>query len=295
MIVNLSIRGNPLFRARPAHSSRDLRVLPPMATGGAAVDRVYLLAPESQSQALATKYGINSNKHGAFFNLDDDVSLARIHPGMLPFFARPQVAPFICDLAPANSWGSSLAALLSSTSLLPVASASSQKFGHKCYLCGAPQASAKAPAHHARPWWGYGSPVDGEAFARQHLMALTPMCIDCADMLQLGRPTETARLQALLRRLGTVFRFTDAETRQYHELALQRWEKHSGYLWAADLSRVFSGVTVELQAAWQHSVDPGQSDPILYRSGGATGRPASFQLRGVRYRLSGHHRIHLHP
>jgi hypothetical protein len=286
------VRDNPLFRPRVARSSLELAVLQPVFPGGKPVSRVYLLAPESRGKELAARLGIESNKHGANFQIDTGIDLTSIPSNLLPFFARPQVAPFLSDLAPANSWGGSLATLLSSGSMQKFAAAASRKFADKCYLCGAPRLTPKAPAHHARPWWGYAEPANGEAFGRQYLLALTPMCHDCVDMLQLARGDDTARLEPVLGRLAIVFRMKEHEIRAYHALTIQRWERHSRHMWAADLSRVFGDETVELQAAWQHSADSGQGQPILYRAGSHQSQPASLLLRGVRYTLSGSHRVH---
>jgi hypothetical protein len=286
------VRGNPLFRPRAARSSLDLGVLQPVFPGSKPLSRVYLLAPESKGEELAERFGIEFNKHGANFQLDAGVELARIPAELLPFYARPQVAPFLNDLAPANSWGGSLATLLSSSSMQTFAAAASRKFGAKCYLCGAPRLTPKTPPHHARPWWGYAEPANGEAFGRQYLLALTPMCRDCVDMLQLARGDDAARLESVLTRLAAVFRMKEAEVREYHGLVVQRWERHSRYMWAVDLSRVFGDATVELQAAWQHSSDSGHEQPVLYRAGSTNSQPASLLLRGVRYTLNSSHREH---
>lgn len=291
--MSATIRGNPLFRRRAFGSSKELKVLPPVFPGSKATSRVHLLAPEYMGESLADRYGIDCNKNGACFQLEDGVHLNRIPAELLPFFARPHVAPFMNDLAPAQSWGGSLAALLTSTSLQPIAEASSMRFGGKCYLCGAPP-HAKAPPHAARPWWGYVEPSNNERFGRQYLLAVTPMCRDCADMLQLARAGEAPRLQTVLARLGAVFRFSEAEARQYHDLMERRWVRHNSHFWAVDLSRVFTNATVELQAAWQHSSDSDLAQPVLYRASGSSGKPASLQLRGVKYTVSGNHRVHFH-
>ena len=286
------VRSNPLFKARSARSSLELGVLHPVFPGSKPINRIYLLAAESRGEQLAERYGIECNKHGANFQLDAGVDLSRIPSELLPFYARPQVAPFLNDLAPANSWGGSLAALLASSSMQPIAVSASRKFADKCYLCGAPRLTPKTPPHHARPWWGYAEPANGEPFGRQYLLALTPMCRDCVDMLQMARGDDASRLEAVLARLAAVFRMSEPEVREYHSLAVQRCERHSRHMWAVDLSRVFGDATVELQAAWQHSADSGQEQPVLYRAGGVQSQPAALLLRGVRYTLNGSHRMH---
>lgn len=286
------VRSSPLFRPRLASSSLELGVLHPVFPGSKPVTRVYLLAAESAGEALADKFGIEFNKHGANFQLDAGVDLTRIPSELLPFYARPQVAPFLNDLAPSNSWGGSLAALLSTGSMQSASAAASRKFADKCYLCGTPRLTPKTPPHHAWPWWGYAEPANGETFGRQYLLALTPMCRDCVDMLKMARGDEASRIETVLTRLAAIFRMSEPEVREYHSLVVQRCERHSRHLWAADLSRVFGDATVELQAAWQHSADSAQEQPILYRSAGAQGHSAALLLRGVRYTLNGSHRVH---
>lgn len=286
------VRGNPLFRPRAARSSLELGALQPVFPGSRPVTRVYLLASESRGEELARRFGIEFNKHGAYFQLDAGVDLARIPSELLPFYARPQVAPFLNDLAPANSWGGSLATLLSSSSMQSFATSASRKFADKCYLCGAPRFTPKTPPHHARPWWGYAEPANGERFGRQYLLALTPMCRDCVDMLQMARNDDAARLESVLMRLAAIFRMSESEIHEYHSLAVRRWEHHSRHMWAVDLSRVFGDATVELQAAWQHSADSDLAQPTLYRAGSAQSQPASLLLCGVRYTLNDSHRVH---
>jgi hypothetical protein len=287
-----SIRTNPLFRSRDLKSSLELAPLDAVFPGGKPVTRVYLLAPSSAGQHLAERYGIEHNKLGASFALDSEVDLTAIPSELLPFFARPKVAPFMSDLAPNNSWGGSLGALLSSQSIQPFAEAASRKFADKCYLCGTPRFGGNAPAHHPRAWWGYAEPTDGAVVARQFLLAITPMCRDCTDMLQLARGYDATRRQATVARMTRVFRFSRVEMDEYQALVQERAERHSRYLWAADLSRVFSEATVHLQASWEHRADSGIPQPIVYRAASGNGTPASLLLCGVRYVVGGSHRVH---
>ena len=287
-----SSRSNPIFRARELRSSSELSPLDPVFVGGKPVTRVYLLAPPAAGRQLAERYGIEHNKAGANFSLESDIDLASIPSSMLPFFARPRVAPFLSDLAPSNSWGGSLGALLSSQSIQPVADAAARKFADKCYLCGTPRLGAKAPPHYPRPWWGYAEPADGASVSRQFLLAVTPMCRDCTDMLQFARGYDAARRAATVARMTKVFRFTPAEMGDYQALVEGRAERHSHYLWAADLSRVFGSTTVHLQASWGHRSDSGSSQPIVYRAASGSGASASLLMCGVRYLLSDSHRVH---
>lgn len=290
----MAVTSTSLFLPRFIGTARELRELPPLIAGGRPSTRVHLLAPSSDGDRLATRYGLECGKHGAYFQLDASVDLAKIPAGLLPFYARPKLTPFISDLPPANSWGGSLAALLTSSSLTPLAESAAKKFAGKCYFCGAPDLSPHGPAHHARPWWGYAEPVVGESFGRQYLLALTPMCLECADMLRMARASEHSRFDPVRARVAAAFRFTEEEALHYFEIVEQRWARNSGHFWAADLSHVFGGATLQLQAAWQHNADSSQEDPILFRAAGTNAQSASLQLRGVKYQVSGSHRVHVY-
>lgn len=285
------VRGNPLFRPRSANSSLVLAALEPAFASGKPVGRVYLLAPTSQAKELAEQFGIEHGKDGAFFQLDAGVDLRGIPSRLLPFFARPDVTPFISDLTPANSWGGSLGALMTSTSLQPFIDASDRKFAGHCYMCGTPR--PKAGSHNARPWWGYSAPTEGASHGLQYLLALTPMCRDCIDMLHLGK-SDLSRADAAVARLAGAFRFSEAEVQTYRDLVSQRWERHSGHMWAVNPSRVFADATMHLQASWDHRTDSAQRQPVVFRPGTSQSQPASLLLQGVKYQLSSAHRVHLY-
>lgn len=289
-----ALQENPLFRPRLAKLARELRSLDPAFPGSKPVTRVHLLAPTSAGAQLAERYGVENGKQGAFFSLESDTDLTRIPEQLLPFCARPKLAPFLSDIPPNNSWGGSLGALLTSASIKPFADDGERKFADKCYACGTPRGGPKAPAHHPRAWWGYGEPADGTTIARQFLLALTPMCRDCTDTLQLARGYDAARKAAARTRLGQMFRYSEAEVAQYEEFVQHRADRRGSYLWSVDLSRVFANVTVHLQASWEHASDTRTSQPVLYRAGGPQAAAATLLLNGVRYEVTGSHRTHFY-
>ena len=243
---------------------------------------------------MAERFSIEADKHGAYFELASDFDLRRLPASLLPFFARPELTPFLSDLAPANSWGGSLGALLMSRSVQPLADAASTKFGGKCYLCGSPRWSDKTPVHHPRTWWSFKTPRASEPFGRQHLLALTPMCNECEDMFHIGPDTDPGRLDPSLARLAAAFRYSDSECQEYSDLVNERRDSHGRFLWAVDGSRVFGETPVLIQASWQHRGEPGIPHPILYRPNTLKGQPASLLLYGVRYQVSDSHRVHFH-
>jgi len=273
-----------LFSPRPVTSSLELATLGSTLPGGKPLERVYLLASPGQGRDLAKQHDIESDKYGAFFSLDSGVDLRLFAAELLPYFARPAMAPFLTDLAPANSFGASVATLLLSSSVDPVAGAAARRYGHKCYFCGAPRTDQNS-AHPARAWWRYYEPSNGETFGRQHLVALTPMCTDCSDMLQLGRGKDGDRAASALARLTKSFRFAPEEAKDYVDLVHSRLAHHSAYFWAADVSRVFGESRVTVQAAWSHRGEPGIDYPVLHRPGTPSRQPASLVLCGVRYTL----------
>jgi hypothetical protein len=286
---------NPLFQQRGLDSAAELGTLAPIFPGSKPVDRIYLLAPAHRGPALAERFSIPHDKHGAYFDLESGIDLRRFQPGLLPFFARPCLVPFLTDLTPAQSWGGSLGALLMSSSIESLAETSRLKFGSKCYMCGCPRWSDKAPSHPARAWYSFLEPRGEEAFARQYLLALTPMCNDCETMFNIGPDAAPERLEASMARLATAFRYSDSEVEEYAELVRVRRDFHSRYLWAVDGSRVFGDATVSVQAAWSHRSEVGVDYPVLFRPSGFKGQPASAILCGVRYQVSDSHRIQFNP
>ena len=283
-----------IFSARRVTRAYELTPLAPVFSGARAVERVYLLAPPSRGEAIADSLKIELDKHGAYIPFDSGVDLRGIAPSLLPFFARPELTPFLSDLAPANSWGCSLGALLVGRSVRPLSDASDRKFGGKCYMCGSPRWTDKAPAHHPRTWWSFKAPRAGEPFGRQHLLSLTPMCNECEDMFHIGPDSDAGRLKASLLRLAGAFRYTESECRHYSDLVNARRDGHSRCMWAVDGSRVFGEAPVLIQAAWQHRGEPGITHPILYRPNNGKGHAASLLLYGVRYQVAESHRVHFH-
>lgn len=290
----MSLRDNPLFQPRQVTTARELRTLESAFPGSRPVTRVHLLAPASAGQKLADQYGLENGKCGANFALDSDTDLTRIPQELLPFFARPTLTPFLSDIAPNNSWGGSLGALVTGASMKPQADAAERKYGDKCYLCGTPRTGSKAPAHHARAWWGYGEPEDEGLVARQFLLALTPMCRDCTDTLQLARDYDAPRKAAARDRLARTFRYSASEVSAYEEFVQRRAERRGTYMWQVDLSRVFADSTLCLQAAWDHRPEPGQDQPVVYRAASPQTQAASLMLCGVKYTLTGTHRVHFY-
>jgi len=289
--MRTELRESLLFKSRNQQSSLALGPLLPVFPGGQPVDRIYLLAPASRGEDLAKRFGIGFNKHGAYFQIDTDVDLRTFPPNLLPFFARPTLTPFLSDITPTNSWGGSLGALLVSGSLQPIVESASVKFGRKCYVCGSPRWTDKSPAHQARTWWTFMEPCSQESFARQHLLALTPMCNDCEVMFSVGSDVSKDRLGASISRLASVFRFTSNEAEEYCDLVNRRRIQHSRHLWAADCSRVFADAPISIHASWIHRVEPGLEQPILYRPTDQA-RPANLLLCGVQYQLNDSHRLH---
>lgn len=283
-----------LFRQRILTSSLELGVLPPVFLGSNPISSVYLLAPVSAAESLAKQFGIQRDKHGAFFELNAGVDLRRFPVALLPFFARPSVTPFMSDLQPLGSWNGSLGTFLMTSSLEPFVETATRKFAGKCYMCGAPRLSEKAPAHQARAWLKFFEPANGEPFGRQYLLALTPMCRDCADMFNLTKATANDRLVASLARLAAAFRFGEDEASQYRDLMAARHQRHNGNLWAVDVARVIGESSIEVQASWEHRGEPGLSYPVLYRSSSTQGQPGRIVLCGARYKVVGDTRVHYH-
>lgn len=284
-------------RPKLASCSGDLSELPPLFEGSHAVKRVYLLASAQSGPALAEKYSIDCDKHGASFLLGSGTPLDKFQARELPYFARREIRPFWSDLAPFTTWGGTLEHLTLGSWLKPIKELALQHYGNKCFFCGTPRWNDSVNELSLRPWLTFSPPKSPPNIGLMKLDGLTVSCRDCSTMFRLGLCRVERRLPQALARIKALMRLSEREVEEYGRFVDGRAITFLEVGWGMDLSRLSQiapgGITASsplaVSGSWSDLYDSDDDIHWLQKTTRIRGeeKAAMTCLFGVHYRIHG--------
>lgn len=185
-----------------------------------------------------SKYGVDKRfvKRGDPFVLEMDKYLPRI--------LTKTTTPFVGDLIPSSSWGSSLANLMSDKQWAYLRDLVITANSGYCQFCGS------GHSIEAHEYWQYHEPVNKDHFGVQKLVNIMPLCKKCHFTQHLGFASQINKLDETLFRLSYINRLTKAEMSSYVKFISERYERRSKVNWLLDLTCISSLKVLEVNGSW---------------------------------------------
>lgn len=190
----------------------------------------------------------------------------RLPKHLLPYVARTKIIPFLGDIIPSTSWGSSLSNLLTKSSWNKLMALTFEQNNHSCELCG----STKKLSCHEK--WRYLPPLNNDVryleesdllcdlssenpynIGVQRLSKLMSLCQDCHDINHLDIMEERDELQKGLELISDLTRMDARDTSEYYDYVNKRLVYHNQYQWVMDLSYIndiYPSLILEVNKNW---------------------------------------------